>query len=155
MDCVALVRNEKQCNSWISSGDAFTALVWGAITRARHAIPNRVELYNDSYNHAGMELLLLAANGREQMGLGPSEPGEASRYFGNAVLALAVYAARTDLLEASVEATSRVAFTIRKTLQDGRTPEALAARVAFIEGQAEEVHSLERIVLEGNCMTTI
>lgn len=155
MDCLALISMEKkQANSWISSADALTALVWGAMTRARNAIPNKVDHFTSK--HAKMESLGVAVDGRERMGLGPSEVGGFSRYFGNLNLSPAVYAPRADLLEASIEATSRVALNIREALQNEITLEAIAARIAFIEAQAEATkpHTRQRVVLEGDCRST-
>ncbi|KAE9398277.1 hypothetical protein BT96DRAFT_995038 [Gymnopus androsaceus JB14] len=145
-DCMDLVK-KKQVNSWLSSSDALTALMWGAMTRAQHAISNNIDPTRtvDSMN--------LAVNGRERIpGLGPLEAGGPSRYFGNLNLFLMVYTPRVDLLEASLGAMSRVALAIRKTLHDNTTPEAIAARVAFIEAQVEAKKQM--LVELGDCMTT-
>ncbi|KAF9076644.1 hypothetical protein BDP27DRAFT_1414496 [Rhodocollybia butyracea] len=124
------------------------------MTRARQSTPNKVSLYTS--NHPEMESMGVAVDGRERIGLGPSTPGGPSKYFGNLNLSLAVYAPRKDLLEVSLEATARVAFAIRKTIQDEMTLEAIAARVAFIEAQVEvtKPHTTQRIVLEGDCRST-
>ncbi|KAE9398278.1 hypothetical protein BT96DRAFT_920938 [Gymnopus androsaceus JB14] len=145
-DCMALVK-KKQVNSWISSSDALTALTWGAMTRAQNYvldIPGHTRTVGS---------LALSVNGRERIpGLGPSEAGGPSRYFGNLNLFLTVYTPRADLLEANMEATSRVALAIRQTLQDGTTPEVIAARVAFLEAQAE---AKEQVFFESSdCMTS-
>ncbi|KAJ4472042.1 transferase [Lentinula aciculospora] len=151
VDCLAYPISE---DSWISSADAFTALVWGAMTRARHNIPTKTALFAN--NHAELESLGVAADGRERLGLGPSSTGSPTRFFGNLNLSLAVYTSRADLLEATLEATSRVARAIRKTIQDETTLEAIASRVAFIEAQVERMrpHTIDRIVLEGDCRST-
>ncbi|KAE9398273.1 hypothetical protein BT96DRAFT_920934 [Gymnopus androsaceus JB14] len=75
-------------------------------------------------------------NGRRSQGLGPSEAGRPSCCFGNSNLSPVVYAAQANLLQAGIGATSRVSSTFRKTLHDDAIPEAIAARVAFIDIKA-------------------
>ncbi|KIK65749.1 hypothetical protein GYMLUDRAFT_258437 [Collybiopsis luxurians FD-317 M1] len=153
-DCMAVISNNDLPgkSKWISSADAFTALVWGAMTRARHAISTRVPLLTS--NDSELESLGVAADGRELVGLGSSAPSGTgswgpSPYFGNFNLSLAVYSERSDLLESTIEATSRVALNIRQTIIDQTTPEAIVARIAFLEA-----HAQDKIALEGDCRST-
>ncbi|KAJ3889218.1 transferase [Lentinula edodes] len=149
-DCIAVLNSEDPVRSWISSADAFTALVWGAMTRARHKIPTKSMLFTN--NDAELESLGVAVDGRERLGLGAGSP---TRFFGNLNLSLAVYAPRADLLGANLKATSDVALIIRRTIQDESRPETIASRVAFLESKVEATKPYtHRIVLEGDCRST-
>ncbi|KAJ3734528.1 transferase family-domain-containing protein [Lentinula guzmanii] len=150
-DCMASFSVKDPVRYWISSADAFTALVWGAMTRARHDISTKSALSTNEA-HAELESLGVAVDGRERLGLDSPEAGSPTRYFGNLNLSLAVYTPRINLLEATLEATSRIALAIRKTIQDETTLDAIASRVAFIE--ATRPDTTQRIVLEGDCRST-
>ncbi|KAJ3797565.1 hypothetical protein GGU11DRAFT_745083 [Lentinula aff. detonsa] len=154
-DCMALFSVKDPVRYWISSADAFTALVWGAMTRARHDIFTKSALSTNEA-HAESESLGVAVDGRKRLGLDSPEAGSATRYFGNLNLSLAVYTPRINLLEATLEATSRIALAIRKTIQDETTLDAISSRVAFIEAQVEATRpdTTRRIVLEGDCRST-
>ncbi|KAJ4000553.1 transferase [Lentinula boryana] len=154
-DCMALFSVKDPVRYWISSADAFTALVWGAMTRARHDISTEPALPTNEA-HAELESLGVAVDGRERLGLDPPEAGSPTRYFGNLNLSVAVYTPRKNLLEATLEATSRIALAIRKTIQDETTLDAIASRAAFIEAQVEATRpdTTQRMVLEGDCRST-
>ncbi|KAF5393846.1 hypothetical protein D9757_000415 [Collybiopsis confluens] len=160
LDCMAVFNHDGLSDKWISSADAFTALVWGAMTRARHEISTKISLFTS--NDAELESLGVAVDGRGYIGLGPSAPAISSGswgpspFFGNLNLSLAVYHCRTDLLEPTLRATSRVALGIRKTIVDETSPKAIAARIVFLDAQAEATrpHVHTRLVLEGDCRST-
>ncbi|KAJ3811136.1 transferase [Lentinula aff. lateritia] len=152
-DCIAVLNSDDPVRSWISSADAFTALVWGAMTRARHNIPTKSMLFTNS--DVELESLGVAVDGRERLGLGSPGAENPTRFFGNLNLSLAVYAPRADLLEATLNATSDVALMIRRTIQDESRPETIASRVAFLEAKVEATKPhTHRIVLEGDCRST-
>ncbi|KAF5393847.1 hypothetical protein D9757_000416 [Collybiopsis confluens] len=160
LDCMAVFNHDGISNKWISSADAFTALVWGAMTRARHEISTKISLFTSSDTE--LESLGVAVDGRGYVGLDPSAPASSSSsrgpspFFGNLNLSLAVYHSREDLLEPTLRATSRVALGIRKTIADETTPEAISARMAFLKAEAEATKPpiQTTVVLEGDCRST-
>ncbi|KAJ3777429.1 transferase [Lentinula raphanica] len=154
LDCTTLISTQDPVKFWISTSDAFTALVWGAMTRGRQDIPTKTPMFTNQ--DADLESLGVAVDGREMIGLGSPRAGSSSRFFGNLNLSVAVYHPRVDLLQTTLEATSRVALAIRKTIQDETTPDAIASRAAFIASQVEATRPVtnQRMVLEGDCRST-
>ncbi|KAF5362948.1 hypothetical protein D9758_007149 [Tetrapyrgos nigripes] len=149
VDCTSLLNlnpsNNTSSAAWISTADAFTALVWAAQTRARYAVdPNLVA---DETQTLGV-----AVDARERL----KALGLPHHYFGNFNLSLAVSASRKDLLDTSLEATTRVALAIRTGLLEHLTFDAMAYRMAFLEAQALALEGQvgHRLMLEGDNRST-
>ncbi|KAF5362892.1 hypothetical protein D9758_007153 [Tetrapyrgos nigripes] len=149
VDCTSILNlnpsNNTSSAAWISTADAFTALVWAAQTRARYAVdPNLVA---DKTQTLGV-----AVDARERL----KALGLPHHYFGNFNLSLAVSASRKDLLDASLEATTRVALAIRTGLLEHLTFDAMAYRMAFLEAQALALEGQvgHRLMLEGDNRST-
>ncbi|THV04458.1 hypothetical protein K435DRAFT_835404 [Dendrothele bispora CBS 962.96] len=148
-DCTGLIAssdpNAGGDKLWISTADAFTALVWAAQTRARYAFDPKV-VANE------MQSLGVAVDARERL----KTLGHPHQYFGNFNLSLAVSAPREELLKPTLDATARVASTIRMGLLEHLTFEAMKKRVAFLEAQAAALRPRvgHRLMLEGDCRST-
>jgi len=145
-DCAPLIAlSGSGTKLWVSTADAFTALVWAAQTRARYAIDPKL-VAND------LQSLGVAADARERL----KTLGLPWAYFGNFNLSLAVSVSKVDLLEPTLAATTRVALAIRAGILEHLTYDAMAARVAFLEAQAEALKPRvgQRLMLEGDCRST-
>ncbi|KAI8060973.1 transferase [Gongronella butleri] len=115
-------------DAWISTGDALVALVSGAITRAREA--GHVERVGRSPLEQGMEVVAMAADGRERAPRGDMANG---RYFGNFNNLWSIPVSRADLASPTPAASSRVAVAVRKGIDQHLSPQAVANRVAFFD----------------------
>ncbi|KAK7464712.1 hypothetical protein VKT23_005918 [Stygiomarasmius scandens] len=145
-DCAPLIAlSGSGTKLWVSTADAFTALVWAAQTRARYAIDPKLVANS-------LQSLGVAADARERL----KTLGLPWAYFGNFNLSLAVSVSKEDLLEPTLAATSRVALAIRAGILEHLTYDAMAARVAFLEAQAEALKPRvgQRLMLEGDCRST-
>lgn len=114
---------------WISSGDALTALVSGAVTRAREVgkIPR---LEGRSTEESAVECIAMAADGRERAPRGDMAGGH---YLGNFNNLWSLTVPRADLLSPTTESAGRVALAIRTNLEVQLSPESVAKRVAFFD----------------------
>lgn len=114
---------------WISSGgDAFAALIFGVITRARNnacvaKIPGM------STPESQTEILTVLANGRESSPQGSMN----GRYFGNFAFTWSVTVPRSKLLSMDIDSASQVALSIRQNVSRQISPEAIGYRISFFE----------------------
>ncbi|KAA1466644.1 transferase-domain-containing protein [Dentipellis sp. KUC8613] len=109
--------------SWISSGDALTALLWRASVRCRRGADAGKEK---------MDMFALSMDGRDR------SPGKAmanGQYLGNFIVPATMGLPVDTLLQKSPEALSYIAGTIRKELQQQTKPEVIKARVEFVESK--------------------
>ena len=121
----------KDSEAWISSGDALSALITGAITRARSEA-NIPRLEGRSSLESQVERVAMAADGRYRT----PQPNMANgQYFGNFNNLWCADISRADLLSASLEAGARVASAIRKGLDDALSAASVAKRIAFMEDE--------------------
>lgn len=114
---------EDSPDAWISTGDALTALLWGAITRARQSAKVPRE-------ESETETIAMAADGRERS---PNKNMTGGRYFGNFNILFMTSVSRTDLLSSDAKSASRVALAIRTSLNKQLSSEAIADRIQFME----------------------
>ncbi|KAI8147293.1 hypothetical protein BJV82DRAFT_595003 [Fennellomyces sp. T-0311] len=119
----------KDSESWISSGDALSALITGVITRARTAV-NVPRLDGRSSLESQVERVAMAADGRYRA---PEETMANGQYFGNFNNLWSADISRADLLSPTSEAGSSVAVAIRNGLKDALSAESIANRIAFFE----------------------
>lgn len=110
---------------YISSNDALSALLWGAIARAR-ANAAKISTISDE---PGTQVLAMAADGRYRSPCA----AVASQYFGNLNILVATTASRSDLLSTTCESASHVATEIRKAVNRQLAPEAIAQKILFFE----------------------
>lgn len=116
-------------HAWISTGDALSALLSGAVARAREQakVPR---LEGRSSEASGVEKIAMAADGRDRC---PERTMAGGKYFGNFNNLWSVSIPRTDLLTSTREASGRVALAVRQGLQAALAPKAVADRIAFFE----------------------
>lgn len=116
-------------HAWISTGDALSALLSGAVARAREQakVPR---LEGRSSEASGVERIAMAADGRDRC---PEHTMAGGKYFGNFNNLWSVSIPRTDLLTSTREASGRVALAVRQGLQAALAPKAVADRIAFFE----------------------
>lgn len=112
--------------SWISSGDALASLLWGVITRARQSGKES----SSSSDEYGTETIAMAADGRERS---PNKNMIDGRYLGNFNILFLTTVPRADLLSPDAKSASRVAQTIRTSLNEQLSPQAIADRLQFME----------------------
>lgn len=117
-------------DSWISSGDAISTLLWGVLTRARHSAGIGRTAIGRSSEESQTETLIAAADGRDRAPDGNMMNGQ---YFGNFNPLYATTVARSDLLSLESEAASRVALAIRNALKAQLVPSKLAEKIQFLE----------------------
>lgn len=117
---------------WISSGDALSALVSGAVTRARQDC-KVTRLEGRSSEESEVESIAMAADGRERAPKGDMSGG---RYLGNFNNLWSLTVPRSDLSTPTAEASGRVALAIRSNLEIQLSAESIAKRVAFFENPA-------------------
>ncbi|KAK9764645.1 hypothetical protein K7432_007687 [Basidiobolus ranarum] len=118
-------------DTWISSGDALTALLWGVLTRARaSAKVSREGSFGGSSEESGTETIAMAADGRERS---PNQNMTGGQYFGNFNCLFMTTVPRADLLSSDAKSASRVAHAIRSSLNEQLSTEAIANRIRFME----------------------
>lgn len=138
-----------QSDSWISTGDALSALLSGAVARAREQakVPR---LEGRSSEASGVEKIAMAADGRDRC---PDRTMAGGKYFGNFNNLWSVSIPRTDLLTPTSEASGRVALAVRQGLQAALAPKAVADRIAFFENPTN-THPAGRIVWSADIILT-
>ncbi|KAG0255403.1 hypothetical protein BGZ95_005766 [Linnemannia exigua] len=122
--------------SWISSGDALTALISGAVTRAREGA-NIARLEGRSSTESGVESIVMPADGRLRAPKGDMAGGH---YLGNFNNLWTLAFPRADLLTPTPEAAGRIALAIRSALNIQLSPESIAKRIAFLEDPSRNSH---------------
>ncbi|KAI9255147.1 transferase [Phascolomyces articulosus] len=134
VDLLSFKSNDNNGNSstpsWISKADALTALAAGAITRARENSSDVKRLWGRSSAESKVENINITCNYRSRA---PQGTIQSDDYFGNCLAMTNAAILRDDLLSATVDATSRVAFTIRSTLNEELRPQNIANYLAFFE----------------------
>jgi hypothetical protein len=122
---------ESSSQTWISTGDALSALLWGVITRARQsANVSGLPAFGQSSEESGTETIGIAADGRERS---PNMNMVGGRYFGNFNILFMTTVSRADLLSPDAKSASRVALAIRTSLNEQLTSEGIAKRIQFLE----------------------
>lgn len=117
----------EESNTWISSGDALTALLWGVNTRARQtANIHRVHCSQQP----DTEMIAMAADGRERS---PDKCMTGGHYFGNFNVLFMTTVPSADLLSMDTVAGARVALAIRKSIDRQLSTDAIAERIRFME----------------------
>jgi hypothetical protein len=139
----------KESNSWISTGDALAALVSGVITRARET-SNIPRLDGRSSVESQTETIALAGDGRERS---PEKKMVGGRYFGNFNNLWSATVSRADLLSPTCESGSRLAVSIRNSLDAALSPEAIAKRIAFFDNP-QNTQPPGRIVWSADLIST-
>ncbi|KAK3843280.1 MAG: transferase [Linnemannia gamsii] len=123
-------------STWISSGDALTALISGAVTRAREGgLVARLE--GRSSVESEVESIVMAADGRFRAPKGDMAGGH---YLGNFNNLWSLAVSRADLLTPTSEAAGRIALAIRSALDVQLTPESIAKRILFLEDPSRNAH---------------
>lgn len=117
---------------WISSGDALSALVSGAVTRARQD-SKVTRLEGRSSEESGVESIAMAADGRDRAPKGDMSGGH---YLGNFNNLWSLTVPRSDLYTPTPESSGRVALAIRSNLEIQLSAESVAKRVAFFDNPA-------------------
>ncbi|ESK97501.1 bahd family acyltransferase [Moniliophthora roreri MCA 2997] len=118
-------------DTWISSGDALAALLWGVISRARvNANVTNTYIFGKPDSEGETQTLAMAADGRDRSVRGKMSDG---KYLGNFNLLFTTIASSSDLLSLSLESASRVALAIRTALNHQLAPEAIAHKISFFE----------------------
>ncbi|TFY67516.1 hypothetical protein EVG20_g3910 [Dentipellis fragilis] len=107
--------------SWISSGDALTALLWRASVRCRRS----ADLGKEK-----MDTLALAMDGRDRS---PGKVMANGQYLGNFIVPATMGLPVETLLQKDMDTLSYVAGTIRKELLEQTKPEVIKAKVEFVE----------------------
>ncbi len=141
----------KDSSTWISSGDALTALIWGAITRARESakIPH-MGGFGRSSKESGTETIGCAADGRERS---PNKSMTGGCYFGNFNLLFMTTVSRADLLAANAESGSHVALALRQSINKQLSFDAIVNRIQFMEAPEHVVPS-SRIIWQADVAFT-
>ncbi|KAG0288049.1 hypothetical protein BGZ96_008105 [Linnemannia gamsii] len=114
---------------WISSGDALSSLVSGAVTRARED-RKIARLEGRSSEESAVESIAMAADGRDRAPRGDMAGG---RYLGNFNNLWGLIVSRADLLSPTAESAGRVALAIRTNLEIQLSSDSVAKRVAFFD----------------------
>ncbi|KAF9278581.1 hypothetical protein BGZ88_000467 [Linnemannia elongata] len=117
---------------WISSGDALSALVSGAVARARQD-SKVARLEGRSSEESEVEKIAMAADGRERAPKGDMAGGH---YLGNFNNLWSLTIPRSDLSTPTAESASRVALAIRSNLEIQLSAESVAKRIAFFDSPA-------------------
>ncbi|KAI9499139.1 transferase [Zychaea mexicana] len=126
-------------DKWISTGDALTSLIFGAITRAREN-GNVARVEGRSSVESQIESIMVPGDGRFRIPPGNTE----GSYFGNLNINCNYTVTRADLLSPTLEAARRVALAIRDQLECQLSTEAIANQLAFFENRKTSKSS-ERI----------
>ncbi|KAI8059477.1 transferase [Gongronella butleri] len=120
---------------WISTSDALTVLISGAVTRARET--SKVERQTGQVGFTrrtpadhSVETIVIVADIREQALRGDMANG---RYFGNACIALVVPVSRADLMSPTATAASRAAVAIRNHIKQRLSQKEISGHLAFLE----------------------
>ena len=115
--------------AWISSGDALSSLISGAIMRARNQ-GNVERMEGRSSLESQQERIAMAADGRERA---PKKNMAGGHYFGNFNNLWSVDISRADLLSPTAEAGGRIALAIRNGLNVQLSSQAVSNRIVFFE----------------------
>eukprot|EP01133_Synstelium_polycarpum_P019347 gene19347-23165_t len=132
---------------WISSGDAVVSLLSGSMTRAR-ANGNVPRLGGRSSEESDSEHLAMAADARRRV---PKENNSNVSYFGNFNSLWGSTVSRQDLLQPTLEASARVALTIRQDLNIHLSPQHIANKLSFLESLPGRIGWTADLAITNRC----